>query len=298
MKVMFKQISKLQIFITLFFLAYVAWWISFQSVLEEQGTSVQWLTGTYGIIALFGAGVGFVAAHKWGGIKTVLGKSLTFFSLGLLAQEAGQLIYQYYIYVDKIDIPYPSLGDIAYFGSVILYIIAAIYLTKISGVKFALKETKYKVIAVLVPIVLLSVSYTVLLRNNEYDTSQPLTVFLDFGYPMGQAIYVSLALVAYLLSRKQLGGVMKSGVLLIIFALALQFIADFSFVYQSSRESYVVGGYVDLAYLVSYFAMATAMIKFLTIHNGIMAKSQATTKQSAEKSEDHEEKVESSEKVA
>ena len=271
------------------------WWLSFQSVVERQGTQVQWFNSVYGGMALIGAIIGFVAAHKWGGFKTVLGKALTFFSLGLLAQDAGQLIYAYYNYVEKIQIPYPSWGDVAYFGSVILYIIAAIYLTKISGAKFSLKEKKYKAIAFLVPVVLLSVSYTVLLRNHQYDTSHPLTVFLDFGYPMGQAIYVSLAITAYLLSRKQLGGVMKSGILLIIAALLVQYAADSTFIYQSSRGTWVAGKFNDLMYLTAYFVMATAMIKFLSIYTGLKAK----TAVSAEASEKPAEKEEaSSEKEA
>lgn len=264
-----KQTNKLQLFITIVFLGLTAWWLSFQSVVEDQGLSPQWFAGTYGFVALFGAIVGFMAARKWGGFKTVLGKALTFFSLGLLAQEAGQLIYQYYIYGQKIDIPYPSWGDVAYFGSVLLYIVAAYFLTKVSGVKFSLKHTKYKAVAVIVPAILLAVSYGILLKGHEYDTSNPMTVLLDFGYPMGQALYISIGITAYLLSRRLLGGVMKQGIVLIILALFLQYVADFNFIYQSSRETYIPGGYADYLYLVSYFAMATALIKFLAIYRGL-----------------------------
>ena len=264
--------NKLQILITLIFLALVGWWFSFQSVVTQQGTQVQWFNSIYGVMALIGAVIGFIAAQKWGGFKTVLGKSLMFFSLGLLAQEAGQLIYAYYNYVSKIQIPYPSYGDIAYFGSVLLYIIAAIYLTQVSGAKFALKQKRYQLTAVLVPVVILGISYTVFLRHHQYDTSHPLTVFLDFGYPMGQAIYISLAVTAYLLSRKQLGGVVKNGILFIIVALVIQYIADFTFIFQSSRGTWLAGKSNDLMYLTAYFAMATAMVKFISIYSHLKDK--------------------------
>lgn len=279
---MLKQTSKLQSAVTLMFLGFVAWWISFQSVVENQSLTVQWFAGTYGLMALIGAFIGFKAAAKWGGRKTVLGKSLIFFSLGLLAQEVGQLTYQYYIYGAKIDIPYPSLGDVAYFSSILLYICAAFFLTKAAGAKFSLNDVKSKALAIVVPLALLVVSYIVLLRNHEYDFGQPLTVFLDFGYPMGQAIYLSIAIMAYLLSRKLLGGVMKQGILLIILALFIQYIADFTFVYQSSRGTYVPGAYDDLFYLVAYFAMATAMIKFLNIYKGLRAGNKPDTEKATE----------------
>jgi len=264
--------NKLQILITLIFLGLTAWWISFQHVVDKQGLSAQWFEGTYGLMALAGSVIGFRAARQWGGFKTVLGKSLTFFSISLLAQEAGQLIYQYYIYKDKIAIPYPSWGDVAYFGSVLVYICAAIFLAKAVGVKLSLKKLNYKIVAVVLPLVILAVSYRILLHNHQYDTSHPLTVFLDAGYPIGEACYISVAMVAYLLSRKMLGGVMKSGILLVIFALIVQYVADFTFVYQSNRGSYVAGKFDDLFYLIAYFAMTTALIKFRSIYNGLQNK--------------------------
>ena len=264
--------NKTQIAIAVLFLGYVIWWLSFQRVVEQQGLAVQWFGGTYGVMALIGSIIGCTVARKWGGFKTVLGKALTFFSFGLLAQEAGQLIYTYYIYGAKVQIPYPSWGDAAYFGSVLLYICAAFFLTKAAGAKFSLKDTKYKIIAFLVPAVLLAVSYGIFLFHHAYDFSHPLTVFLDFGYPIGQAIYISIAITAYLLSRKLLGGVMRSGIVLVILALFIQYVADFTFVYQSSRHTYLSGKYDDLLYLISYFAMATALIKFHTIYRGLSAK--------------------------
>jgi hypothetical protein len=260
--------SKIQIFLTLVFLGYLIWWATFQSVVEQQGVSVQRFGATYGVVALIGAVVGFVASKRWGGFKTVMGRALMFYALGLLAQEAGQIIYTYYIYGAKIQIPYPSWGDLAYFGSVLLYIYATVLLARAVGVRFSLKRKTYKLVAFAVFAAILTTSYWVFLHNHEYDTSHPLTVFLDFGYPMGQAIYISLAVTAYLLSRKMLGGVMRAGILIVILALFIQYIADFTFLYQSSRGTWLTGRWNDLTYLIAYFALATAMVKFqLTYKN-------------------------------
>lgn len=261
--------NKLQLFVTLAFLGFVAWWLSFQHVVAHQGSSVNWFENSYGLVALTGSIIGFFAIKKWGGLKTVLGKSLLFFSLGLFAQEVGQLVSSYYTQVVKVALPYPSVGDVAYFGSVLLYICAALFLARVAGVKFSLKKSGYQVIAVAVPIVLLAVSYLLLLHNHQYDTSKPLTVFLDAGYPIGQACYISITLVAYLLSRKLLGGVMKSGLILVILALCVQYVADFTFIYQSHRSTYTPGRFDDLFYLIAYFVMTTALIRFHTIYKNL-----------------------------
>ncbi len=256
------QKNKLQTLVILTFLGYLGWWFSFQHVVEKQGLSVQWFGGTYGVLALLGAIIGLVTAMKWGGFKTVLGRSLMFFSLGLLAQEAGQLILTYYIYGSKIQIPYPSWGDLAYFGSTLSYLTGAYFLTKAVGVKYAFRKNGYKLLAVLVPIVILSISYWIFLHNHQYDWHKPLTVFLDLGYPLGDASYISFAVVSYLLSRKMLGGIMRPGILVLIFALLLQYIADFTFLYQSSRGTYLSGKYDDLMYMIAYFVTTSAMITF------------------------------------
>jgi len=273
--------NKLQIGITVIFLGFFAWWISFQHVVTKQGLSVQWFGGTYGVVALIGSIIGFAAARKWGGFKTVLGKSLNLFALSLLAQEAGQLIYTYYIYGAKIQIPYPSWGDVAYFGSVLFYIASVLYLAKAAGIKYVLNKPVYRVIAFVIPVVLLCASYAILLHNHHYDTSKPLTVFLDAGYPIGEAIYISIGAVAYLLSRKLLGGLLKSAVLLVLLALVIQYISDFTFVYQSNRGTYLSGRFDDLFYLIAYFAMTTAMIRFHTVYSRLKNKPPLAPNQSA-----------------
>ena len=270
--------NKLVILVTIIFLGYVGWWASFQSIVEDQGKSVQWFGGTYGFMALIGAVIGYFAAQKWGGFKTILGKALMFFSLGLLAQEAGQLIYTYYTYGAHIDVPYPSWGDAAYFGSVLLYICGGIFLAKAVGVKFSLRPTKSNIIAIGIPLALLIASYWIFLNNHVYDTSQPLTVFLDFGYPMGQAIYISLGLVAYLLCIKMLGGVMRAGILFLIFALFVQYISDWTFVYQTSRDLWIPGKFDDLFYLMAYFVMTITMIKFHLIYRDLINKTNQVAK--------------------
>jgi len=265
--------NKLQIFVSLVFISYVAWWASFQQVVEKQGLSVQRFGATYGIMALFGALIGLFASQKWGGFRTVVGKALLFFSVGLLAQEAGQIIYTYYIYGAKIQIPYPSWGDAAYFGSTLCYIVGSIYLAKAVGVKFSLKKPRYKVLALVIPAILLITSYWVFLYHHQYDWHKPLTAFLDFGYPMSEAIYISLAATAYLLSRKILGGIMRAGILILILALCIQYFADFTFLYQSSRGTWLTGRWNDLSYLVAYFVMTTAMIRFLATYYDLRKKS-------------------------
>ena len=57
-----------------------------------------------------------------------------------------------------IDVPYPSIGDIGYFGSIPLYIFGVIFLAKSMGVELSLGSFANKLKALLIPVTILSIS--------------------------------------------------------------------------------------------------------------------------------------------
>jgi len=254
-----------KIVITLF-IGFTIWWLILQFFFPPASDSAKLYGSLYGIIALLGGIWSISVAGKWGGTKSVMGKSILLFGFGLIAQEFGQVIYSYYNYILKLDPPpYPSIGDIGFFGSIPLYIIGVIYLAKASGVKIGLKSFASKIQAALIPLSMLVLGYYLFLRDYEFDWTSPLTIFLDFGYPLGQAIYVSLAILTYLLSKRFLGGIMKGRILIILFALVIQFISDYMFLYQTIHESWYVGGINDYVYMSAYFVMTLALLQLNTV---------------------------------
>ena len=109
-------------FLLVLFVLLFGFWLSLQTGIFDGkilfNHSIHKFFGAiYGFIALFGAIWGFGIAKKWGGLKSVMGKSLLMFSMGLLAQEFGQLSLSYLDYAFNIAGAYPSIGDIGYFGT-------------------------------------------------------------------------------------------------------------------------------------------------------------------------------------
>jgi hypothetical protein len=253
---------------TLLFLLFSIWWVYLRlTVTLDNDIRNQLFAAFYGLIALWGGVLGVYIASKWGGWNSIMGRSILMFALGLLAQEFGQLTYSYYIYVLHIEIPYPSLGDFGYFGSIPFYIYGIILLSKASGTAIKLRSFTHQFIAIVLPLLMLLVAYTLFLQNYEIDTTNVLKIFLDFGYPFGQAIYISFAILTYLLSKGVLGGVMKKRILFILFALFIQFLADYTFLYQSSRGIWVAGGINDYMYLCAYSLMALSLMSLGTVYN-------------------------------
>jgi hypothetical protein len=252
------------------FAFFTIWWLIIQSTsISTENIQLQIFAALYGIMALWGGFCGIFISRKWGFFKSLFGRAILMFSIGLMLQEFGQVMYSFYIYFLKVDVPYPSLGDIGYFGSIPFYIYGAYLLGKASGVKFGLKSFENKIFAILMPVGMLSLGYIVFLQGYEFDFSSPLTFFLDFAYPFGQAIYVSIALLIYLLSRNLLGGLMRGKVMFIVLALVTQFMADFIFLLQASKGTWYAGGINDYMYLLSYFFMTIAILQIGSVYQSL-----------------------------
>lgn len=256
------KISRLIQLAVAFFLLLSVWWfyMYFTGIIE--GSSITWFLLIYPLPTLFGGLYGLQVSKKWGGIKSVFGRSLLYFALGFLAQTLGQYLYNYYQIYVGIDVPYPSIGDFFYFGSVILYVLGVYELARIAGVRLSVKSLRGKLIAFLIPILVLLAMYMVMLKGYEPDMSNLFILFLDFGWLIGQAIYLSIAILTLLVSKDILGGIMRKPIMLLIIALVAQFFADFYFSYEASREiiTYYPGGVTDYIYALGYLLMTIALV--------------------------------------
>ncbi len=250
--------------IVLFFFAILSIWWAVLQVMGFEATSefrnLIW-AASYQIIALLGGIFGLFIARSWGGLQSVIGRSVGAFALGLLLQTFGQSTFSFYNLILHIDIPYPSLADIGFFGSIPFYIYGISVLARGSGVTISLRSFKNKIQAILIPLAMLVFSYFFFLRSYEFDWSSPLRVLLDFGYPLGQAIYVSIAILTYLLSKRALGGVMRPRIFFILAALVVQYLADYNFLHQTINETWQNGGYGDYIYLLAYLLMALGLLQ-------------------------------------
>lgn len=251
------KVSKL---ITLVFLGLFIWWVSIHARGLTEGQENEYYTTAYSLLALLGGIYGLNYARKWGGLKSTLGSALTILSAGLLSQFIGTMLYSYYILVLGIEVPYPSAGDIVFLVSVFLYIYGSYLVAKVSGSSFSMQSLRSKLIAIAIPVAILLISYAVFLNGYQPDWSNIVVTFLDFGYPIGQAVYLSIALLALLFSKDILGGMMRKPIMMLILALILQYVADFAFSYQYAHSTVYAGDFLDLFYTFSYFIMAIALI--------------------------------------
>lgn len=255
------QDQKAQLFIAVF-VVLLLWWVYLLLAgytEDTQHKNLIW-AASYQLIAFLGGLWGLVISGSWGGKKSVMGRSIIAFAVGLLLQTFGQTVFSVYNLFLEVAIPYPSIADIGYFGSIPFYIYGILLLAKASGVNISLQSYGKKIQAIIIPLIMLALSYYFFLRDYEYDGNGPLKAFLDFGYPLGQAIYVSIAILTYILSKKVLGGTMRGRVLFVLLALVAQYVADSNFLYQAINLTWYNGGYGDLLYMIAYTLMAFGLL--------------------------------------
>lgn len=257
---MFKQDRYTQI-VTVWFLFLTGWWIWLHTG-DTEGKNYLLFGALYGTtIALFASIVGLRTAQYWGGWKSVMGKALIFLSAGIFAQFFGQAAFSFYNIVLKVYVPYPSIADLGYFGNIPFYVLAMLFLARASGGYVGLKSFGSQLRAILIPLAMVIFSYVLFLRSYDFADTPLLTIFLDFGYPIGQGLYVSFAILTFALSVKILGGVMRGPIFLLLAALVFQYIADFNFLYQNIHGTWQNGGYGDYLYLLAYFVMALGLFQ-------------------------------------
>lgn len=224
---------------------------------------------SYPIILAFGCYWGVGITKQWRGNTNMLGKALVLFLMGLLSQLFGQIIFTSYILFFHVEIPYPSLADLGFFGSVIFYIFAVLTIAKFCGLSFSILSAYQKAVGIII-FILITLLFNVLsLSSYIVDLSNPIRVFLDFGYPFFEALSLTITILTYAFSRRLLSGLLRSRILLLLFALTIQYIADINFSYQTIAQTWTNSGYGDLLYMFAYVAMAYALLRFdvNTIHS-------------------------------
>lgn len=253
-------ISKVKILTLALLFLLSLWWLWTVLFVGVGGYESLLWAASYQSVALLGSLVGFSISSSWGGFKSLLGRAVGFLSLGLLFQVIGQSVFSFYNLFLHVEVPYPSIADIGFFGSIVWYIIAIFLIGKVAGIHLNTKNVASKIQVVAIPAFMLLSSYFVFLGNYEFDFSNILRVFLDFAYPLGEAVYLSIAILIITLSRGFLGGVMKKPLLIIALAFVFQYIAEFNFLYQVIHKSWINGGYGDYLYLLSYFVMSIGLL--------------------------------------
>lgn len=267
------KINSFQKTFALFYLFIVGLWVYIQvtgSTGANAGKINFWYSFLFGLIPFFGGLIGMIKSNIWGRFKSVLGKAVFFFSLGLFLWGFGENIWSYYNFFKAEPAPYPSIADIGFAPSIFFWIVGTVYLAKASGAIHAFRKTTWaKVVAFVLPVALFILSYHVLVNVARGgvlvpEGETPLKVVLDIAYPLGDFLALTFALVVMTLSSKYLGGLYKPAIASVMLGLGIMYFGDFSFSYTTTAGTFYNANWGDLLLASGNFFMTFGILGFAT----------------------------------
>lgn len=243
------------------YIASIIWFLTLDRNADEVALSNYLYTLLEGIIPIWGGMYGLFLAKKWGGFSSIIGKSQSFISIGLLSWGIGSLIFvAYYNLIMNVEVPYPSFADVAYILSWPLWGLGMVYLSRATGVKTALHNTTSRYWIIVVPALIVGFSYYLLVhvaRGGVISSSDDfIKVFFDLAYPIGDVVILTLATIIYGLSFKYFAGKYRWAIYFLLAGFFVNYFADFSFSYQTTLGTFVPGGLSDFLFVTAMFAIS------------------------------------------
>ena len=242
------------------FAGMLAWWL-FININSYQNTTNNFLYGAVlGLLPVMASLFGFINAKKWGGFSSVMGRATIFLSTGLLMWGLGTLIFAYYNIVLNVEVPYPSIADAFYIVSWPLWAMSMINLSRATGARFQLKKISGRLALLIIPLIIMGVSYYVLIvvargGISYLSAGNLVKTFFDLAYPVGDVVILTIALLIFGLSLNYLGGRFKWPILLLIMGFVMNYFADFAFSYTTTKGTYFVADWVDLIFTITFFLL-------------------------------------------
>lgn len=265
-----KKSNVYQKLFTVYFALMVILWAFLLITNRKAGDFNYWYSFLFGLIPFFGGLLGMFKAQLWGGLKSSLGRAVFYISFGLFLWGFGENIWSYYNFFKGVPAPYPSLADLGFAPSIFFWILGTAFLAVATGALFSLRKTHWaKIVAVLVPLLLLAPSYYVQVTLARGGVVVPagetaLKAILDIAYPFGDFLALTFAAVVFTLSYRYAGGLYRRAVVSLLAGLAVMYFADSWFSYTTTKGTYYNGDWGDLMLALGQFLMTLGVLAFAT----------------------------------
>ena len=214
--------------------------------------------------------VGFFSlflSKSWGGIKSSVGRSVFFLSLGSFCWGLGSMIWSYFNFFLSVSAPYPSIADLGFLLGSVFWSAGILSLTRATGARSGLRRAHGRVLLLLIPITITVLSYYLLVYvarggvlSDSFEAS--LKLFFDLAYPLSDVVILTIALVIFSLSINYLGGKFKPTILILLLGFAVMYLADFTFSYTTTVGTFYNGGFGDLLFATALFLISYGTLGF------------------------------------
>ena len=208
------------------------------------------------LIILLAALIGFEGS-KFFTLKSSLGKSTFYISLGILCWGFGALLWLYYNLLAKIEVPYPSIADIGFLAIIPLVVVGLSHLLRYAQIKLNFATI---IRLSILPFLVLIFTFFFFIWDKLAENVGLLTKILNILYPLGDALFLSISLTLLIMTfGSSFGKVLTRSLLVLSLGFAFEAIADFSFSYTTTMGTYYSGNWVDIIFALAFFTIGVGM---------------------------------------
>ena len=255
--------NRTTVFLAIYYFFIAIWWLVLLELGSINNVSNYFFAFFSSLVPFTGGIFGIINSRRWGFLKSIIGKSTFFISLGLITWAIGQIIFSYYNLFLNVEIPYPSLADASFILSWPLWGIGIFFLLQATGVKYGLREKIGKVLLLILPILVIVASYyllVVIAKQGLFEFSgwSPKT-FFDLAYPIGDVVILTMTTIVLGLSYKLFGGELRVPIYIILLGFIVNYFADFSFSYTTTLQTFYSGNWVDFLFTTAMFFISLGL---------------------------------------
>ncbi len=250
--------TALKVLFGMFCVSFVFWTVL--AVTGAKYTAANYLISVPLILITFFGGVSGIWQTVRHMVVKELQKPILLLSTGLLFWCLGSVIFMLYNVFLHVEAPYPSLADIAYLPAPVFWIIGLVYLCKAVDVESHLRLVVGRILFFLLPTSAVILSfYALIFVPNGSDVhffESPVELFFNFIYPVFDVlIMVVLSLLIYGVCFRLVRTEYTVALVVIAGSFIVNYFADYIFAYTTSHDTYFVGNFADLLFIVAMFGI-------------------------------------------
>jgi hypothetical protein len=205
------------------------------------------------VIPLLAGIIGLFKSAGWGGFKSRVGTAVLLCSMALMLFGIGMTIWTSMI-VAGMTLPYPSYADYIIVACMACWIVGLLVLGSVIGMTDDLRRFRGRVKAALILGLSLGIGYVVqvVVTGKDIPTYLQASSYgvFDVIYNFLNLIIIAIVAVAYVLSKRYLGGRYKSAILWIFGGMVVHYFGVIYFMHAVNTMTYFNGHLADLCYLV------------------------------------------------
>lgn len=262
-KRIFKEENLNSLLIIGVFLFFTGWWAVIYFGFGGKDTQANDLWSNHlQVLIILGSYIGFFICREFTFKSDLLlpRRLMKFFTIGLFLSTLGSLVYTFYTAILHIDTPYPSWGDIGYFGGALSYLIGSVFFyIEVIDKNDLRKAIKTSVICLIV----LTIYQVWFLQNIGSVLNWSTFSVVDTSYTVVETAFTALALGALITTRCFVNKKFRFGYILMVLGLVYLFVMDnyYSYVVQTTG-AWPEGGLGDYLYFGMYYVTSLGLVQF------------------------------------